>query len=233
MGAIGYHTYPYGSVYSDVNRILATSGQGRPDADRIKVRNDIRDLAKLYGLQVWMTEVSNGRAGPLDTLRGRAIHIHDEMSYADASSYWAMYQAWDTLATRGSCDEDCPVYFDRVRGTLRIGGIGHAIGHYARWVRRGAVRVESESDDPLLLVSAFRDDARKTIVAVVINNRREPVSVNLRAAGRVELSGDVKGEQSSAEGYWLPLTAAALHEDGSISTVLPAWSVTSLAVGFR
>lgn len=232
VGAIGYHTYPYGSVYSDVNRILATSGQGRPDAGRIKVRNDIRDLAKQYGLQVWMTEVSNGRAGPLDTLRGRAIHIHDEMRYADASSYWAMFQAWDTLATRGTCDEDCPVYFDRVRRTVRIGGIGYAIGHYARWIRRGAVRLESETDDPLVLASAFRDDAQKRIVAVLVNNHRDPLPVIVRTAGLVQLGGEVKGEQSSARGYWLSL-AAELSEDGGISTVLPARSVTSLSVGFH
>ena len=106
VGAISYHTYPYGSFYSDVNRILATSGMGKPDAGRIKVRNDIRDLAKQYGLQVWMTEVSNGRAGPLDSLRGRAIHIHDEMRYANASSYWAMFQAWDIFAWQGNEGED-------------------------------------------------------------------------------------------------------------------------------
>jgi hypothetical protein len=70
------------------------------------VRNDIRDLAKQYGLQVWMTEVSNGRAGPLDSLRGRAIHIHDEMRYANASSYWAMFQAWDIVAQQGTDGED-------------------------------------------------------------------------------------------------------------------------------
>jgi hypothetical protein len=177
--------------------------------------------------------VSNGHAGPLDTLLGRAIHIHDEMRYADASSYWAMYQAWDTLAPRGKCGEDCPVYFDRVRDTVSISGVGYAIGHYARWIRRGAVRVDSETDDPLVLASAFRDDAQKRIVAVVVNNHPEPATVILKTAGRVDLSGEVRGEQSSAEGYWLPLTAAALREDGSISIVLPARSVTSLSLGFR
>ena len=233
VGAISYHTYPYGSIYSDVSRILATSGQGRPDAGRIKVRNDIRDLAKQYGLQVWMTEVSNGRAGPLDSLRGRAIHIHDEMRYANASSYWAMFQAWDTFEQRGSCDEDCLVYFNRVRGTVSISGTGYAIGHYARWVKRGAIRIEDESDDPLVLASVFRDDTRKEIVAVVVNNHREPVSVTLRMAGRAELSGEVKGEQSSAGGYWLPLPSAPLREDRRISAILPARSVTSLSVEFH
>ncbi|MBI3529592.1 MAG: hypothetical protein HY067_16690 [Betaproteobacteria bacterium] len=233
VGAIGYHTYPYGSVYSDVNRILATSGQGGPDAGRIKVRNDIRDLAKQYGLQVWMTEVSNGRAGPLDSLRGRAIHIHDEMRYANASSYWAMYQVADMFSQHGPCGEDCLVHFNRVRGTVSISGTGYAIGHYARWIRRGAVRIDSETDDPLVLASAFRDDARKRIIAVVVNNHLDPVSVTVRTAGRVELSGEMKGEQSSAEGYWLPLTAAAPRADGSISTLLLPRSVTSLSVEFR
>lgn len=234
VGAISYHTYPYGSVYSDVNRILATSGQGQPDAGRIKIRNDIRDLARQYGLQVWMTEVSNGRAGPLDTMRGRAIHIHDEMLYADASSYWGMFEAWDTFAERGlSCDEDCLVYFNRVRGTVSIGGIGRAIGHYARWIKRGAVRVGSASDDPLVLVSAFREDARKRIVAVAINNHRDAVSLTLRTAGKVVLDGDLKGEQSSADGYWLPLATSAPGQDGSFTVVLPGRSVTSLAVPFR
>lgn len=233
VGALGYHTYPYGSVYSDVNRILATSGRGQPDAGRIKVRNDIRDLAKRYGLQVWMTEVSHGRAGRLDSLRGRAIHIHDEMRYANASSYWAMFQAWDRFAQHGACNEDCLVHFNRVRGTVSISGTGYAIGHYARWIRRGAVRVDAETEDPLVLVSAFRDEEQRRIVAVVVNNHREPVSVTVRAAGLVVLSGEVKGEQSSAEGFWLPLTTVALLEDGSISTSLPPRSVTSLSVDFR
>ena len=233
VGAITYHTYPYGSIYSDVNRILATSGQGKPDAGRVKVRNEIRDLAKQYGLQVWMTEVSNGRAGPLDSMRGRAIHIHDEMRYANASSYWAMFQAWDTFSQRGTCDEDCLVYFNRVRGTVSISGTGYAIGHYARWIKRGAVRIDGETDDPLVLATAFRDDTRKEIIAVVVNNHREPVTTSFKAVGGITLSGAVRGEQSSAEGYWLPLTIAPLDEDQNFRTILPARSVTSFSVKFR
>jgi hypothetical protein len=144
-----------------------------------------------------------------------------------------MYQAWDALAPRGNCGEDCPVHFDRVRGTVSISGTGYAIGHYARWIRRGAVRVGSETDDPLVLASAFRDDAQRRIVAVVINNHPDPVTVVVRTSGGVELSGKVKGEQSGADGYWLPLASEELREDRSITTVLPARSVTSLSVGFR
>jgi hypothetical protein len=87
VGAIGYHAYPYGSEYCSIRRILADSGRGRPPAARVRARNDLRDLARHYGLQTWMTEISHGEAGAFDSLRGRAIHIHDEMIYANASSY--------------------------------------------------------------------------------------------------------------------------------------------------
>jgi hypothetical protein len=232
VGAISYHTYPYGSIYSDVSRILATSGRGRPDAGRIRVRNQIRELARQYGLQVWMTEVSHGRANAFDTLIGRAIHIHDDLRYANALSYWTMYQAWDALARHGTCGEDCAVTFDRRLGTVAITGTGHAIGHYARWVRRGAVRVDSESDDPLILASAFRDDQQKRIIAVVINNHEEARALTLKVAGIAALA-DLKGEQSFAGGYWRALAAAALEEDGVVSIVLPPRSVTSLSASYR
>ena len=233
VGAISYHTYPYGSIYSDVNRILATSGQGKPDPGRIKVRNEIRDLAKQYGLQVWMTEVSNGRAGPLDSMRGRAIHIHDEMRYANASSFWAMFQAWDTFAQRGTCDEDCLVYFNRVRGTVTISGTGHAIGHYARWVKRGAVRIESETNDPLVLASAFRDDTQKKIIVVLINNHSEQLSISISNASRGVFGRTISGEQSCADGYWLPLVPTNTRDDGSVGILVPARSVTSLSIALR
>lgn len=233
VGAITYHTYPYGSVYSLVANVLATSGEGRSDPGRLAVRKALRDLAREHGLQLWMTEVSHGAAGPLDSMRGRAIHIHDEMKHAEASSYWAMFQAWDAHATRGTCDEDCLVHFDRVRGTVTISGTGYAIGHFARWVRRGAVRVEAATDDPRVLAIAFRDDARKRIVAVAINNHREQVVLAVRTAGAAALDGTIAGEQSSLLGWWLPLEAPSWNKDGAAVVALPGRSVTTLSLGMR
>jgi O-glycosyl hydrolase len=189
-------------------------------------------LARQHGLQVWMTEVSNGRANTLDSMRGRAIHIHDELRYAGVSSYWAMFQAWDTLAMRGTCDEDCLVNFNRARGTVTIGGTGHAIGHFARWVRRGAHVVSSEADDPLVLVSAFRDDKASRLIAVVINNDGAARAVALSVEGR-QVAGDVRGEQSSAAGHWLAIDGAQLTADGRIALVVPGHSVTSVSVALR
>ena len=101
------------------------------------------------------------------------------------------------------------------------------------WVRRGAVRLEVETGDRLVLASAFRDDANKRIILVVINNRPEAVSVVTGTKGRIAFAGELKGEQSHSEGYWLPLGAATLDADGSIAATLAPLSVTTLSVGFR
>ena len=233
VGAITYHTYPYGSVYSRVDRILATSGEGKPDPGRVAVRHAIRDLAREHGVQVWMTEVSHGAAGPLDSLRGRAIHIHDEMKYADASSFWAMFQAWDVFAPRGTCDEDCIVLFNRARDSVAITGMGYAIGHYARWVKRGAIRVDAETDDPKVLTIAFRDDERGRLVTVVINNHRDPVVLNVRTAASVPPASELAGEQSSAAGYWLPIKVGSVRPDGTATLSLAGRSVTTVSLPLR
>jgi hypothetical protein len=92
VGAIGYHTYPYSSGYSSISFILSTSGAGTPDASRIAIRNKIRDLAQQYNVAAWITENSNA-GDPLsyDDFRARAIHIHDEFLYANASASFCMY----------------------------------------------------------------------------------------------------------------------------------------------
>ena len=100
VGVIGYHTYPYGSTYASIPNILSTSGSGIPSPKAISWRNHLSELAQQYELPLWMTEVSHGNVDPLsfDALRGRAIHIHDELIYANASAYFGMNNMWDTTS---------------------------------------------------------------------------------------------------------------------------------------
>ena len=114
-----------------------------------------------------------------------------------------------------------------------ISGTGYAIGHYARWVKRGAVRIESETSDPLVLASAFRDDTQKKIIVVLINNHREQVSISLSNASPGVFGRTIGGEQSCADGYWLPLPPTDTRDDGSVGIVVPARSVTSLSIALR
>jgi hypothetical protein len=56
--------------------------------EKVAVRRSLRDLGRKYALPVWMTEVSHGDVPALsfDGLLGRAIHIHDELVYANAAA---------------------------------------------------------------------------------------------------------------------------------------------------
>jgi O-glycosyl hydrolase len=241
VGAIAYHPYPYGSVYASVPRILATSGAGAPDASRLLARQQLRDLARSYGVQLWMTEVSHGEvdARAYEGLRGRAIHIHDELVYADAAAYFGMLTMWDTTAHREHfqgntnifTEEGTIVLIEQGTGTIYITGMGYAIGHYARWIRRGAVRLDVATGDPLVLASAFRDAANNGLVIVLINNApsERPVTVRL---SNVELAGALAGEQSTREAYWRRLPDVTPFDATTASINLPPESVTTLGGPF-
>lgn len=242
VGTIGYHCYPYGSAYASVARILATSGAGTPVAAEVAVRHQLRDLAARYGVDLWMTEVSHGEVDPraFDGLRARAIHIHDELVHADASAYFGMLNMWDTVSQRNHVGNDALftgdneghiAFVDTDANSVTISAMGYAIGHYARWVKRGAVRVEASSSDPLLQVTAFRDDAAKRVIAVLINNAGAPrrVRVSLTA---LRLAGNLTGEQSTASTRWTPLLALPPSEPRGVTIELPAESVTTVAAAY-
>ena len=241
VGAIGYHPYPYGSVYASIPKILGTAGAGRPDPGRIAVRNKLRDLGGQYGIPVWMTEVSHGAVDPrsLDDFRGRAIHIHDELVYADAAAYFGMNNMWDRVSQRqhfGNSDlfsgEGTVVLIDNDTETVYITGMGHAIGHYARWIKRGAVRVEATSTDRLVLLTAFRDDRLGRVTMVILNNAAGERTLNVNVSG-LRLSGNLAGEQSTAAGYRQPVKPLAPTPAAGFKLTVPALSVTTLAGTFE
>lgn len=237
VGAIGYHPYPYGSVYASIPRILSTSGAGKPDPNEIAVRNQLRDIGKQYGIPIWMTEVSHGEVDPraFDDLRGRAIHIHDEIVYANASAYFGMNNMWDTISHKKHfgnrnlfSEKGAIVLIDNDdTDTVYITGMGYAIGHYARWIKKGAIRIEAATSDPLVQVTAFRDDSQKRIVLVLINNASTKRELNVNIAG-ISLSGKLRGEQSTATAYWQPLQPFVLNTPTGFMLTVPAKSVTTV-----
>ena len=242
VGAIGYHTYPYGSVYSRISRILATAGVGRPDSGRVEQRRRLRELARRYGVRTWMTEVSHGGvdARSYEGFRGRAIHIHDEIEFADASAYFGMNTIWDLTThedhfhTRNRFyeSEGDLLLYDNERDQMIVTGLGYAMGHYGRWIPRGAVRIDATPGDPLLLVSAFRVDATQQLVLVLINNAgtMRPATVSVEG---LDVDGVVTGEQSTSARYWAPLTPSPVAGPSRFQVILPALSVTTVVVPAR
>jgi len=246
MGAIAYHPYPYLSTYSWPPNILNTSGKGKPDQDKILVRNQLRDLAKQYGVKLFMSEVSSGPAAqskpinPLsyDVFRARAIHIHDEFTYADASAFFGMNSMWDAKSQKGHfkgrgfeddlfASEGDIVLIDNIADKIYITGMGYAIGHYARFINKGAVRIETTSSDPLVLVTAFRDDAKKQMIWIVINNNASDKLIKFNTNG-VKLSDNLSAEQSTKTTYWQKLPVFATDVSNNFTITLPAESVTTI-----
>jgi MYXO-CTERM domain-containing protein len=238
VGAIAYHPYPYGSTYASVPNILSTSGAGQPSAQAITVRNSLRDLGAQYGIPVFMVEVSHSELAfdDFNGVRGRAIHIHDELEYADAAAYFGMNAFWDSTSHAehyaGRMDPgfysetDTIVLIDNGTNQVHISPMGHAIGHYARAIRRGAVRLEATSDDALVQATAFRDDTQGRFVLVSINNATGSRSVQVSLSG-LSVSGTLSGEQSTAAAVWQKLANAPISQGGALSITLPAESVTT------
>jgi O-glycosyl hydrolase len=237
IGVIGYHTYPYNTGYSSTRFILATYGTGRPDAERVAIRNRIRDLANRYNVKAWLTETSHGgNPKSYENFRARTIHIHDEFLYANASAYFCMSSMWDEAShklhfgnTNTFYDDDgSAVLINNSTRKVDITGMGYAIGHYARWVKPGAIRVESKTSNPLVQVTAFRDDNTGRLVLIVINNANEPLTVTVNVKGG-KLEGTLTGEQSTLAGYWAALGNLTADNPGSWHLAVPDNSVTTIA----
>jgi len=239
VGAIGYHPYPYESPYASMENILAGSGTGRPDATAVADRRALRDLGRQYNVPVWMTEVSHGGLDPrsMDALRARAIEIHDELAYADASAFFAMHEMWDSKSNTEHFgaersllkEEDTVVLIDLGTSSVLITGTGYAIGHYTRWVQRGALRVEASSDDPLVMVSAFANNKRGKASFVIINNADTAKTVRVHVNG-LAFTGPMEGEQSEGAARWKALGAIPTTEGvrDEFVVMVPGKSVTSL-----
>lgn len=234
-GPIGYHSYPYGSPYASIPYLLSTSGAGAPDPESVAARAKLRLLSQQYGLPLWMTEVSHGEvdATTYDDFRGRAIHIHDEMVYADASAYFGMNNMWDTFSQEAHFGnqnlfdgEGTIVLIDSNQQKVYITGMGYAIGHYARWIKPGAVRVDALTGDPLLQITAFRSPDSNQLILVLINNNAvsKETQVDINSA---TLIGSIFGEQSTTSEYWMAIPEFETSTPSSFTAILPGGSVTT------
>jgi O-glycosyl hydrolase len=222
---------------------LHASGKGKPDRESLEQRRRLRDLARRFNVPLWMTEVSHSEVDPrsFDHLRGRAIHIHDEMVYADAAAFYGMNAMWyqkthaDHFAGRGGEDpqhffteQDTIVLIDNQARRVLITGMGYAIGHYARWIKRGANRLDAVTDDPLVQVTAFRNFFPSNLVLVAINNSPHPRTLNVNLDS-VFLHGQVRGEQSHGHQRWQPLRKLDLQARDRFQATVPGLSVTTFA----
>jgi len=243
VGAIGYHNYPYGTVYASNRLILETSGNGRPDPGRTSEMRELADLGASYGVPIWLTEASEGPAlndypfGSFENVLATAIHIHDNFTYANASAFYGMQTLWDSRThAEHFAGRNVPfltevgtvVLTDLDSGQSMITGAGYAIGHHARWLDEGAFRLAATSDDARVLVSAFRDAPRQTVTVVVINATFEDQVVRIDLEGAAP-NGTIRGETSFGGQRWGATTGTTTSGSAVTQAVQPR-SVTTLSI---
>ena len=243
VGAIGLHQYPYGSVSVSPRRMLETSGRGLPDPTTRSELEQLRALGAQYGVPLWMTEVSEGPGnadfvyGAFEHVFARVVHIHDTFLCGGVSAYFGMNTFGDSRTQSEHIvgqnppfrfDQSAIVLINQRERVVRITGVGHAIGHYARWLGAGAVFLESATSAPRVLTSAFRDPANGRIVVVVANADTRPHLLQIRLQGAT-LLGAVTGETFYGDVPWERFEARA-EGDGLVQYVAPPSSVMTLAV---
>ncbi len=238
IGAIGYHTYPYGSPYAEASNILAQSGTGNPDANEINKRTQLKAMCDSFNIPLWFTEVccSSLPLFSMDLLRGRAIHIHDEMLYAGVSAYFGMNTLWDYqsqldhFGSGAGFNNEAEIVQIDSNGVSRITSTGYAIGHYARWLQKGAKRVESTSSDSLVQISSFKDESSNKFTVIAINNNSVSKTVQFDFSG-INLIDSVHGEQSYDSTRWESIPPVTPLSNQFSYTLLPN-SVTSFGGTF-
>ena len=187
-----------------------------PDNTLVDTRQQV--TAKIQsvdpGLQTWMTEFGvlgdicggyNGspRSTSIDYGLYGAKVIHNDLTLADVSSW----QWW--LAVNPYNYSDGLVYINAPSGVIDVDGSKKdgivvtskqlwSLGNYARFVRPGMQRVQASVaglGDPVLaasslMVSAFRDQAAKKIVIVLVNIQNKAQTLALDNTGGLKLSSE-------------------------------------------
>jgi glucosylceramidase len=97
-----------------------------------------------------------------------AQNIHDALALGDVSAY--IYWVGASLGTTRA-----PIQIDQVNRTYHVSKRLWAIAAYSRFIRPGAVRLDTSATDPNLRVSAFRNNDGSTVIEV-LNTGTAPIT---------------------------------------------------------
>jgi hypothetical protein len=117
---------------------------------------------------------------------------------------------------------------DQKTSDIYISGIGFAIGHFARWITPGSLRIDAVSDNKLVKVIAFRSDRKNELTMVVINNSNFEAEMDFSMKNMV-LQGSVEGEYSDKSNRWKKLPPLTASDNASFKLTVGPTSVTSLS----
>ena len=165
------------------------------------------------------TEMVNGRDVTMDSALVLANTVIEDLTILDAASwsYWIAVSAYDY--------RDGLIYVDRDAHTYETTKRLWALGNFSRFVKPGAVRVETKlaKDSPLSAV-AFRDGKTATVVVVNATDKAQPCTLDFGSKATFSgVEAYVTDAARDLENAGALLTAA----DGAYTGEVPAQSVTT------
>ncbi|MGV3509639.1 MAG: glycoside hydrolase, partial [Sphingobacteriaceae bacterium] len=187
-----------------------------PDNNMINIRKQIADkVNEVDKLDVWQTEFGilgnicdKYKGGPRNTGIDYGLYvasvIHHDLTVANVTSW----QWW--LAVSPYDYSDALVYINDPQGKINVKGSKEdgqvldskqlwVFGNFARFIRPGMKRIDASVEgikDPVvaassLMVSAYKDEAQKKIVFVIINPEKENKNIQLLDdSGALKLLGN-------------------------------------------
>ncbi|WP_259069254.1 glycoside hydrolase [Mucilaginibacter sp. X4EP1] len=166
-----------------------------PISSAIKLRQQLaQSVNDVAGLSFWESEYcilgnnggeidGNKRDLGIDAALYLARVIHTDLTVANASAWqwWMAISPFDY--------KDGLVYVDKNKtdGNYYTSKMLWALGNYSRFIRPGAIRVDANIAGEQvikspLLISAFKEDKKLTVV--IINNNAENIAIHLNTSGK-------------------------------------------------
>lgn len=185
-------------------------------------RQDLwRYLSSRYPeVELWMTEWTEMKAGKdlsMDAALVLAATVHQDMVYANASSwqYWIALSPYDY--------RDGLLYIDLSTRTFQISKKLWALGNWSRFIDAGARRLETEPATPRsLLASAYRNPDRSIVVVLVNLHRSDRQQVQIHTATTFT---QMEVHQTSAE-----LDLEQVYDGPSSVATVPPQSVVTVVL---
>lgn len=169
------------------------------------------------GYQSWYTEVA-GKPADWNGAIQTAYELSDALTRANISAYF-YWQFSDVPAS----------------STAALMGYGipnvkyQALKHYYRYIRPGAERVQTTSDNSSVYVAAFQKPDNGDDTMVLVNYLNEPADVTLSLSGN-DWANTFKGVRSMSNSYHQSIGTVTVNA-GTITISLPAQSITTLYSG--
>ena len=204
VGALGFHLY------------------GGESVDRLA----LADFARAHDLPLWMTEYSRAEWDSWPAVLDWASIIDELFTEDDVRAVdymWGFFGEQQLGHMLVSIDFENGMYRSH-RPTAAY----WVTGQWSRWVRPGAVRVDTTVHEGLPRVSAFVDPDGGTLVAVAVNRDDVPRRMSLRIEGGAT-ADKVRVVRSSVAEQWAEAPTLQVRE-GAIDADLPAASVTTFLV---